>query len=750
MNRLTRSIVEHSLLFFRTSSISRSTPRFLHEARMLPPLACESCVQTLQRLTRHGKLPLEVHFADEEGDPYAVELAGRLGAHVVAHDSDYVILNCDGYAGYIPMESMLWTASEGTTNVVSRGVRSDDFQPVLYNKMKKQPEAGKTPSHGLIPPDVPRTDLTLSLSVYTPAVLALHLKIPVSILPLLASLVGNDFTNQSATQRSIQLLFFERSLSLSQRITRTASTLAGILSTAAQPRKARHRVGSVMDLIDRTVNALLIRSPTHMASGEVDALVDRVASATLQYAIEKYDGDAVGSASLWPTPICALHNPNACPLDMSFRRLLRSSSANGGGDASDDVTHKLGTMYLEAYRAGNLKPKLADILSSNSFWPAIFLENPDAVTVARSIGWPIRRWIYALLEDAVGLGETPEEETARVEGDGGDKEVEEDLNELIDVVEEDSSNEDADPLASLRGELARLRAADDDPVPETPASASSRSRSCRRPAHRPKRVLEYTRQGSRMAAEEVLVPDIAALLSAFPKFSADTMNELYVPFQLRSPEERMSLFLHILESDLPQVRALPRALLLSALVARWIIRTLHLRAVESEMNQTREKERWSRQEARAFLVFCVKSSLDVAEDTPYESLSREDTNVPITDRNVQLMAQVSMAIETIQNLSQVLFLTEQVPVNVERFSGLRFHRYLSDAEFGAIEAVPEGLWEACIQSLDDAFREERSTNKKKARSLNADKVVMQTKRERDSTAMKSKRGRFGLLGDTDG
>jgi hypothetical protein len=51
---------------------------------------------------------VEIHFADEEGDPYAVELAGRLGGYVIGKDSDFVIFHSDGYKGYIPLDEMTW------------------------------------------------------------------------------------------------------------------------------------------------------------------------------------------------------------------------------------------------------------------------------------------------------------------------------------------------------------------------------------------------------------------------------------------------------------------------------------------------------------------------------------------------------------------------------------------------------------------------------------------------------------------
>jgi hypothetical protein len=40
---------------------------------------------------------VDVKFAEGEADCYIVELAGKLGAYVMANDSDFVVLNSEGY-----------------------------------------------------------------------------------------------------------------------------------------------------------------------------------------------------------------------------------------------------------------------------------------------------------------------------------------------------------------------------------------------------------------------------------------------------------------------------------------------------------------------------------------------------------------------------------------------------------------------------------------------------------------------------
>ncbi|KAH7883175.1 hypothetical protein F5I97DRAFT_1815609 [Phlebopus sp. FC_14] len=735
LTRINRANIERPLLFFRTSPTSRSTPRFLHETRLLPPLVHMSCVEALQKLSTETTA-VEVHFADGEGDPYAVELAGRLGAYVVGNDSDFVILNSGRYAGNIFLDELLWTLPLSIDEAV--GANEDQnggFQTV--SKTRKRSAAQHRTAWGLVPPEHEQAaDLTLSATVFTPSTLAAHLKIPVTLLPLLASLVGNDFSSTHSGQQNLQSLLFERRLTLSQRLNHAANTLSGILNPSTQKRKASHPVGSVMDLIDRVVKALLIRAPSSMASGEMDNMVDRIAYAALQYAIQKYDANVFGPTSLWPTKLCALHEMGTCPLLTSFSHAAPPEQTLDAGDYSDaNVTLKLGTMYARAYRSAKLDAKITNVLSTRIFLQNIFLENPDVENVGRSIGRPIRRWIYALLEDAVGLSETPEDEAATMEGSVAQAdEDEEDLDELIDVIEENSSDdEDADFLAPLRGELRRLRIGDE------PASPGSMTYSRNRVRPRPKYVTEYVRRGTRIAPEEVPVPALAELMYS-SGFNGNVDSEATLPVQLGTTDERMALFLHVLGSNVPSVQNLPSDRLMGVLVLRWVVQTLHFRAVESGMTKDRDNERWTQREARAFLAFYLGG---LSSGLMMNGGQDQDVEVPIIDRNIQLLAQVLVAIESIRLLSQTLFVSEQVPTHVGTLSGLEFHGYLTGIT--PLSAVPlsENIWNACTESLEHAFSPERQKKSKKVRmepTRSAPKVA-------NKVAKGGGQGLFGVLAD---
>lgn len=706
------------LLFFRTSPAARATSRSLHETCIIPPLLYATCINALENL-RSTSDALELHFADEEGDPYAVELAGRVGGYVVGNDSDFVILNTEGYLGYIPLAEMVWQAS-GLDDIPTIQDEDAEFQTVR-KKSKRRPTNSSTAGMGLLPPDTGE-ELILSFITYNPVTLADHFKLPVTLLPLLGAFVGNDYSKQSEShRRNIQSLFFDKKLSSAQRIDHTAAVMRAVLSPATPKRKSAHKVGSVMDLIDRTVTALLSRLTNAMGSGEVDAIIDNVVEATLRYALVKYSGDIPGKDGLWPSGICALHPPESCRiLPMFSRKLIAQHQDSGQEDAS---LFAIREKYLQSYRSGLFSPKSMDVLSTGTFWPRLFLENPDLETVGRSIGQPIRIWVYAILNDAVGLLDDADDED---DSNASSQIDDEDEDELIDVVESDGEGTDgADYLAPLKGELRRLHTSEDEAT-EPPASIASSGRPNR---SRPAVITEYLRRGVRIAEEPVEVVPLHDLLPGISLSSFAAIDA--PPLLLRSQDDRLTVFLRAVDCDIPSVRALSSQHLVSVLAVRWIARILSRRARETGSKE-REKERWTMNEARCFLASFAWSTA-----REYDS-QREPP--PIVDRHVQLMAQYLMALEAINHLSEVLLLTERAPSTAHLFSGKLCHEFLTQIHPLEDAVIPSSLWAVATEGLSDDYQEERPKKAKK------------TKKERGPALPSSAKpttgtSLFALLGD---
>ncbi|KAI0686771.1 hypothetical protein C8T65DRAFT_676763 [Cerioporus squamosus] len=765
VSRITQTHIQSGLLFFRTSATARATPRFLHETAMLPPLAYSVCVHTLLCLARpEAKLsaPLHVHFADEEGDPYAVALAGRLNAYVAGRDSDFVVLNAEGYRGYIPLDEMVWTLTttavpwdgegsvysvsvSGETEAGSAFEDEDGFQTVRKGKSKKKRAAAKQDQRagrGILPPDAlpsaepqPEGQLGLSFAVYEPSVLAAHLGIPVSLLPLLGAFLGNDFTGASGSddtgpppattaeirakgRSNLQRLFFERALTHGQRIVRVADTLSGILAAAfggasgpaggaGRKRGKKQAIGSVMELIDAAVTALLVRPLDTFATGEREAVVERIAEATLQYAIPRADdihgsgggeGYDVGEGEVglrWVSEVCPLHAPRP----VRWSACSRASSAVAMLLWSSRATCQ--ERYVAAYRQGVIDPHILDAAQTATMWPRMFLEEPDKETVQRS---------------------------------------DEDGDELVDVVEEDESDEEAgaDPLARLRGALKELDGdAQGTDVPPSGVSVSAVPQNLR-----PKVITEHVRRGTRLAPEEVTVSSLAELLKSV---SIDD-HDLAVPPQLWPQGARRALLLNALASSCSEVSSLQDEDLVGVLAVRWIVRIVHIRAQENPGVKERIMERWTRTEAKA--VLASFSSEDDALSVQFPETD-EGPALPL-ERHIQLVTQVCTAVDAIEQLTQVLLLSPSITSPARRFSGLRCHALLSGRVPLPAGRPSEVVWRACLEGLEDAYSALPQKKKdKKARAMARAAAAPPGGKPASRDVGTVRGGLFGLLADVE-
>ena len=672
MSRMRDNIVRRAELFFRTSQPARSHPRFLNENRILPPLVFVASVEALKELVKEG-LPIELYFADEEGDPYSVELAGKLNGYVTGTDSDFVVLNAEGYKGYIPMDDFLWdTSALGNLAPQPEPEPVDDFQPIKRKKARKHLEV----NHGIIPPveDVSRISLTCTL--ISPAILATHLKIPISLLPLLGAFVGNDFSASPSARFGGRSLFFERKVTLSQRIARVSNTIHDAISNPAQNKaKKPEESDGVIDLIRRVVHTLLLQDASSLNSGEEAAIIEKIVESALQYALPVREGGVLRS----PGPSCLLGNPGDVHLY--------------GRDKGKIIRQ----LYLDGYHAGTVNAKLLDPFHTGTMWPRPFLENPEKETVHRSIGRPIREWIYAILDDGVGLPVRPEKEETKAEngthGDDEEGDDEEGDNELIDVVEEDSSSEDSllqDPLAPLRSALRRLSGVE-----------TSRSETPPPEVRKRKVITEYVRRGLRIDLEDLQVGFLPELLQ-------ELEMPLEGPIQLASETTRLRLFLAIINAEEAAVklRSIPPEQVIPALAVRWVVSVLCDRAVESEGNKDRFMEKWTRSEVQALLLAFIRPTIPAIENEGEGTLS---VAPEIQDRHVQLMAQVLASVEAIILLAQALLLDfdRRVPLSlVARSSGKRFHQLLNSghAEVSSSSEVLDPLMDVVSTGLDaEAF-----------------------------------------------
>ncbi|KAF8526046.1 hypothetical protein BU17DRAFT_41213 [Hysterangium stoloniferum] len=667
--RIQDNFIRPANLFFRTSPVARSTPRSLAETRISPPLAFSAILSKLLSMASE----LDVEITQGEADSYIVSLAGKLGAYVIGNDSDFVVLNSEGYLGFIPLDEMLWWVSESST---LKGDESDEFQIVTKKKQKskmKVKESRVTLGNGPLPPSATEElmELSLVLTVYEPSTLATHFALPTSLLPLLGAFIGNDYSSFD---------FFRSNETAVNRVKRMADTLSSVLKDAqsGDPKKtrkiARGGEAGVIDVIGTTAERLLQwRDPRFSpTTGEIDKITEAVVQSTLQY---------------------ALIHPESLFSDDDDGSVRANSSSQRSNSAFEEIK----SMYLHGYHSGVFHPRLMELFSRGICFPTLFLEDPDRECCARSIGRPIREQIWKIFVIGGGIPDRSIKSNELHIDQELEEEPQEDDDELVDVVEEysDEESSDEDPLAVLRGRLQRLSFSD----------AAQGANEANEHMDLPQRriVTEYVRRGARVAAEDCEVSGMENL------FWYDEDHR--IPAQLRPLSERLYIFLKVLHSDTPTVRAMAEEAsdikdkLLWVLVHRWVLQTLHTRAEgveDGNRRREREKEKWTRAESEAFL----------------SSLCEEQENTelpPIKERAIQLTAQVAAAAEAIAWLAQALLLMPLIVGEAERlFSGRRFHAALSQRHKGIGEQF-QRLYQASTENLGNVFSEEKGKRGKKTR-----------------------------------
>ncbi|KAG8930923.1 hypothetical protein FRC02_003480 [Tulasnella sp. 418] len=727
IKRIQQSRIMPANLFWRTSAERRNQHSFLRQNKILPVLAYQACVSAMQDLASEG---VQCIWANDEADRRCVELAGDLNGWVTGMDSDFAVLNVDGYAGYLPMDEMVWTfaAASEEDEEVGSDQEGEGWSGVKSKKKKQKNKMDDgTTRLGVIPPSDNIVGLTMR--VYHPNDLAQHLGIRPPFLPLFASLVGNDFIPELYKSR-----FFPRGMTSKKRIERVAE----VIRDASTPSKGRKRKatlaqesGGVAALIDQAVQKLLLRDD--VPSAQIEEMVETVIESILQYVV---DTDLRGPFSSKPK---------------SPKHVYQS-----------EVELK----YTEAYRNGEFSPYVLNMVTTGTCWTNLGLEDPDAESVTKTVGEEITVWIGSVLNDGIPigveeLGDGASTGRSSVVGDHRKPEEtdEEDEDELISVVEEDSSNEterslsrrrlreeeheseddDADsysdyppftngvPVAMLTTALQRLRREQKKALPPDSSQLQSpvtESSFISTPAPEaasaslgPVSIMTYFRRGGRVTPAPLSIPPLSHLISSTSRGRGSSKSGLKVnwqgPIQLQPIDTRLKLFLHALNCNTSSFRNLDEEWMLVAVALRWVVVKM-----SEKMNMQPGgggNMKWKKSEARAFLLSCVRTYLaGTSADTPSDILtgsmitnltnSASDWSMLVTPtasssfiwvagqsagstaqptsileatpRAIQMSAQILIGIEKCHQLAQVLLLSKRVTSAERKFSGRTFHSLL--------------------------------------------------------------------------
>ncbi|GMK54680.1 hypothetical protein CspeluHIS016_0112660 [Cutaneotrichosporon spelunceum] len=569
--------VETARLFYTTRPESRSSPSGQRGQSLLPPFTSQAFGTAL------ASLGVETHYVPRgEADGECVVLAASIGGYILGKDTDFLILGSGAETkGYIPLDIVEWV--EPAPSAESNG---SGFTTVSGGKKARARFASRL---------LPRSPgATLILPTFTSAALARRLRLPINMLPLLASLVGNDYSAGMAAAGAGKV---------SDRIDRIARTLR---ETHARPRS--HTADTAYELVARVVRKL--HTGAHVDARGLAETVEAIVNATIQYVL--------------PGPVCCEVYPFCGELDDRCAAQVSRVATPVEGESPKTGAAQA---YAAAQKRGHLNLVTHAWLHPDRVYLWGVLENPSGPS-ARAGGIPTaaRCAAYTIVDAALGMRWPAVSET-ELDAAKQDSEAAELLGELS-IKSPDEGNEgDQGDAQDNEAEAA---------VAEEAEAAAA-----------PRRVVtEYLRQGSstRVGARELELPS-----------PQDDGPLCLAPLDKRLAVYRDALGASPATSALPTplqpVACALRMCVLSAaesdpagLAGRW--RRTELEAIARAAIGCMQG--WGKDEDEDDGV-SVKSSADG---------SAVDDNYPVlTNRNAELVSQFQAALLDTLMLAQALLLT---------------------------------------------------------------------------------------------
>ena len=690
VRRIQENRVDRYNLFYRTSVAGRSTASFHASVSTPPSLMFRACLDALLDLRTEG---VESFFADGEADPECAGLAAHYNGYVLALDSDYLVFNAP-HKGYIPLDDLVWALPGNTSSSEDEDEDDNDndgFQTVSHTKKKiVAQEDGVV--RGLIPPS---KFLSLTVSTYRAETLAASLRLSTGLLPLLASVLGNDFTPPT-----LPFNFFPKNMAGPERVSRATSVIRAIVNPSSKqpPRRkgAKARILRALEgadkvtlLIATVVVDLALRDD--LSDRELAELVGGIRDSIFHYIVpDDFPG----------------------PGPLSDPELLQPAN---------DQQRKVQRKFLKAYRRGEFSSHLMGYYATGTAWSCLNLEDPDIKTSQEIVGAPVREWIYAVLAHGLdGVGrDLVEARAPTIDHDDELIDVEEELTDSEDEREASELSADPkspmstmtgasvgtlegmsfDPLVALRDQLEGLRGQQSAGVlppngylharGELATSAASLPSELEltRPSS-PRFITEYVRRGTRLVPIKVLVRDLTGLVAECEAegstYDTADLNPLPTidfgtPIQFHSADTRLSLFLHALHANTTSICDLPNNWTLLAASLRWTIIASSTR-LPSGNAKGMYRGKWTASEVKAFIASCDVPRANASQhDTDYSATVSHSAAVDPSELNTRAIQLISLILAGIDNalefaeallLKEGLLPTSRAPRYV---SGMRFH-----------------------------------------------------------------------------
>ncbi|KLT42219.1 hypothetical protein CC85DRAFT_285804 [Cutaneotrichosporon oleaginosum] len=661
--------IDKARLFYTTRPESRSSPGGQRgDKAILPPFASLAFAAAL------ASLDVETVFVPRgEADGQCVVIAAEMGGYVLGLDSDFVILgSAADMKGYIPFDMVEWIEPTTTHEAVGDGFTTTSAKKVRVRSVSRL---------------LPRSSgATLILPIYTSEALARRLRLPLNMLPLLAALLGNDYTSSSDTNYTLD------------RVDRVARTLR---ETVARP--GSHNADTAYELVSRVVRKL--HAQAYVDERKLAEKVDGAIDATIQYVLPSPQ-----CCSLYP--FCSRLSEGCTTRAWRLPTALRS-------EASASVVEA----YAAARATGHLDIMTRAWLHPGRVYLRDALENPAGPSArAGRISINARRATYAIVDAALGMrwpakGAQNDEALERTE-----------TAQLMAGLSLQPSADDADTVENGEKSQDEAETVGNGEKPQSEAgtvedkSALDDAEDGTQEAAVRRVVTEYLRQGSsaRVGSQQIELP------------APGDSTSLLAPL-----DERLAAFRDALDAP-ASVSSLP----VDAQPLACALRMCILSAAETDPGG-HQGRRWRRSEVEAVVraaLGCMKGWDDDLDD----DVDAEELYPLLETRNAELVAQLSAALLDTLTLAQALLLTDGAHITPYVYvSGTALHSLLSGAEPPAAcgwrrsrawEQELEDIVAAVLDGAEEALGVAHAPKKKK-------------KKQRAEAPAPAKGGRFDMLLD---
>lgn len=700
----TENYVRLNARLMRAGRNLRNDHEFAH-ARMLPRGLTEFVCGLLK------SYDVEVIMGAEEVDGVVAQLADERAGYVLSRDSDFLILcaNSPKCKGYISLNSIEFIAME-TAAPQPEVAPADDDGFTTVNTGKKNKKAAQQAKNAHLPHTMQTPVLPSQMESLRPTAVRLRcfssykcaeqLKLPMSLLPAFAALVGTE--NRTAAQAE---LFSGLLHGVSNRMNVIASHLAeqftAIKEGTAPPPAAENSGSSTPDgdaIREEEQDGDKDESESEQLdmSDPVIRLLAQTFDSLVQFGRQRRGA---------PLPVSWA---NRSTIVKSMHETALSYMPGQGSEAMDRFMASTDCealkKYQDAYWKGHFDQALISAMLERVYIARVYLEEPEEPASQRVIVRPMRQIVWSILFSAwftahpeekakieaalerMRLEEKAAEEEAKVHVENDNQEDgDQHTHEEVDVGEDDDENDDHEVDDEKNHEDEGEGATEEEqpepeetgPEPLTTVTEYTRTEYALRKDDVPVHLLPVYLKGIEKIAPmpPSLVPMVEKYAEALEAVSQDASKPAPAPvFAAELPEsERLDLWRYVHHSYIPELDLLPADVRSFAAGLRYTIVTNHER-----LGTLRTRHNWTQTEIEA-AVYSACISRRVSKEASPEEMQAIVDAYPYgspTNRAITLCTTLGFVLQMSALFTQTLALTEQIPNSRPMWEPPLFHACL--------------------------------------------------------------------------